>query len=456
MPDSPDSTAHAPDTVHRTVRLRLYPGDAATGILLTAIAGACRYVWNHMLADCEWRYARWKEMHVPAANWPEVREGKTAWAKAVRKRMGPTPSVTCYTLYKRFTELRNNPAHAWLKDYPYACVRYSLKYLADAYKRFLADPANEGRPRFKARHFTVPAFTIPEAVKMDGDRLYVPKVGWLRLAGSNQYADGKPLTVRVRMEGTEQHPKWYAYVCYAVPAEQVQQGAADGALGLDRNVGQATDSEGTVYAMPDTDQLDAKIARKQRELSRKQGWGPRDRRPKSNRGRRVNGQLSKLHRKRARRRDNATHQASRTLADTAHTVVVEDLNTKAMTHSAKGTVAEPGRNVKQKAGLNRGILASGWGGLERKLAYKAGALLKVDPAYTSQTCSRCGHVHRDNRPSQAVFACGTCGFQANADHNAAINILARAGLPCVSDSARGTGATARRGAIPLGTPTTRE
>ena len=171
----------------------------------------------------------------------------------------------------------------------------------------------------------------------------------------------------------------------------------------------------------------------------------------------MNGQLQKLQRKRARKRDDATHQASRKLADTAHTVVVEDLNTKAMTRSAKGTVEAPGQQVKQKSGLNRAaILASGWGGLERKLEYKAGALLKVDPAYTSQRCSRCGHVHRDNRPSQAVFACGACGFRANADHNAAINILVRAGLPCVPVSARGTGASARRGAIPWGTPTTRE
>ena len=100
---------------------------------------------------------------------------------------------------------------------------------------------------------------------MDGDRLHVPRVGWLRLAGSNPYAGCRPLTMRVRMEGTEQHPKWYAHVCYEVPAEQVRQPAADGALGLDRNVGQATDSEGTVYAMPDTDRLDAQIARKQRE-----------------------------------------------------------------------------------------------------------------------------------------------------------------------------------------------
>ncbi len=374
MPDTGHPTTEAPETVHRTVRLRLYPGEAATGLRRTALAGACRHVWNHLLADQERRYRLWRVY-----------------------RIGPKPVPTFFTLGLRFTARRHDPDHTWLKECPYQVVRYSLKYLADAYTRFFADPENAGKPRFKARHRTVPAFTIPEAVRMDGDRLYVPKVGWLRLAGSNQYAGCKPLTVRVRMEGTAQHPKWYAYVCYEVSAAQVKQPAADGALGLDRNVGQATDSDGVVYAMPDTDRLDAQIARKQRELSRK--------------------------------RDDAAHQVSRKLADTAHTVVVEDPDTKDMTKSAKGTVEAPGRNVKPKSGLNRGILASGWGSLERKLAYKAGDLRKVNPAYTSQRCGRCGHMHRDNRLSQAVFACGSCGFRANADHNAAINILVRAGLP---------------------------
>ena len=170
----------------------------------------------------------------------------------------------------------------------------------------------------------------------------------------------------------------------------------------------------------------------------------------------MNGQLQKLHRKRKRKRDDATHRASRTLAETAHTVVVEDLNTKGMTASAKGTRAEPGTHVKAKAGLNRAILASGWGQLERKLAYKAGHVVKVAPAYTSQTCSRCGHVGQANRPSQAVFACQACGWALNADHNAAINILVRAGLPSVPVPARGTGAAARGGAIPSGTPVIRE
>ena len=113
--------------------------------------------------------------------------------------------------------------------------------------------------------------------------------------------------------------------------------------------------------------------------------------------------------------------------------------------------------------LNRAILASGWGQMERKLAYKAGRVVFVDPAYTSQTCSRCGHAAKSNRPSQAVFRCGACGFQAHADPNAAINILARAGLPHVPVQARGAGASARRGAFPpwpalrpaKGTPATR-
>ncbi len=427
VPDTRHPTTEAPETVHRTVRLRLYPGEAATGLLRTALAGACRHVGNHLPADQERRYRLWQVY-----------------------RIGPKPVPTFFTLGLRFTARRHDPDHAWLKAYPYQVVRYSLKYLADAYTRFFADAENEGKPRFKARHRTVPGFTLPEAVRMDGDRLHVPKVGWLRLAGSDPYAGCKPLTVRVRMEGTEQHPKWYAYICYEVPAEQAKQPAADGALGLDRNVGQATDSEGTVYAMPDTDRLDARITRKQRELSRKQSWGPKDRRP--NRGRRVNGQLNKLQRK----RDDATHQASRKLADTAHTVVVEDPDTKGMTQSAKGTVEAPGQQVKQKSGLNRSILASGWGLLERKLAYKAGDLRKVDPAYTSQTCSRCGHVHRDNRPSQAVFACGACGFRANADHNAALNILARAGLPSRARfGPRDRGFCTARG-DPLGSSRTRE
>jgi transposase len=79
----------------------------------------------------------------------------------------------------------------------------------------------------------------------------------------------------------------------------------------------------------------------------------------------------------------------------------------------------------QKAGLNRGILRSGWGLLVRRLEEKApGRVEKINPAFTSQRCSACGHVDRKSRESQAVFRCTACGYACNADVNAARNIAA--------------------------------
>ena len=78
-----------------------------------------------------------------------------------------------------------------------------------------------------------------------------------------------------------------------------------------------------------------------------------------------------------------------------------------------------------KAGLNRSILANGWGELVRRLQDKApGRVERVNPAYTSQTCSVCGHCSPANRESQAVFRCVACGHHAHADVNAAVNIAA--------------------------------
>ncbi|MEU6410558.1 transposase [Microbispora sp. NPDC046933] len=102
-----------------------------------------------------------------------------------------------------------------------------------------------------------------------------------------------------------------------------------------------------------------------------------------------------------------------------------------MTHSASGTIAQPGRNVAAKSGLNRSILDAGWGVFLRVLAHKAESagreLIAVDPRNTSRTCSRCGHCAKDNRVTQAPFRCQACGHEAHADVNAAKNIL-RAGL----------------------------
>jgi predicted RNA-binding Zn-ribbon protein involved in translation (DUF1610 family) len=124
------------------------------------------------------------------------------------------------------------------------------------------------------------------------------------------------------------------------------------------------------------------------------------------------------------RRDWA-EKVSTDIARRFDVIRVEDLKIASMTRSAKGTRENPGRNVRAKAGLNRGILASGQGLLVRRLEDKApGRVEKINPAFTSQRCSACGRVDRDSRKSQAVFRCTACGFAANADVNAAINIAA--------------------------------
>ena len=70
--------------------------------------------------------------------------------------------------------------------------------------------------------------------------------------------------------------------------------------------------------------------------------------------------------------------------------------------------------------------------LQEKITRKAEiagiTVRKVEPAYTSQTCSKCGHIDKANRPKetmgQAYFKCVKCGFETNADYNAALNIAA--------------------------------
>jgi len=135
------------------------------------------------------------------------------------------------------------------------------------------------------------------------------------------------------------------------------------------------------------------------------------------------------------------HRTSRALANAAGTIVIEDLQPVRMTRSAKGTAAKPGRNVSAKAGLNREILATGWGSLRRMLEYKAHRVIAVDPRHTSQTCAACGHVDARSRRTRDRFHCVACGHADHADLNVPANTLA----PGTGAAARGGGGGARPG-----------
>ena len=127
-------------------------------------------------------------------------------------------------------------------------------------------------------------------------------------------------------------------------------------------------------------------------------------------------------------------------------IVVEDLKIKNMSASARGTVESPGTHVRAKSGLNKSILDQGWGEFFRQLGYKlnwlGGQLIRVNPQFTSQTCSNCRFACKANRLDRGHFKCQRCAYADHADINAAKVILslgllenggALAGLACESN-----------------------
>jgi putative transposase len=202
-------------------------------------------------------------------------------------------------------------------------------------------------------------------------------------------------------------------------------------VGIDRGVTVTLAlSDGRTYRAP--------AGRDVKRLQRRLGRAKRG----SNRRARVKARLARLHSRNTDARRDWAEKASTEIARGYDLIRVEDLDVWRMTRSARGTVERPGRNVGGKAGLNRSILRSGWGIFATRLEHKArGRVEKVNPAYTSQRCSRCGTVDREARESQAAFRCRSCGYRANADHNAARNIAA---------------GHAARGGLALAEPTNRE
>ena len=161
-------------------------------------------------------------------------------------------------------------------------------------------------------------------------------------------------------------------------------------------------SDGTFYEPLNAfRKLEQQLAKEQRKLSR--------RTRKSRNWYKQKAKITKLHIKIADARNDYLHKVSNAVSKNHAVVVLEDLKVKNMTASAKGTLVAPGRMVKQKAGLNRAILDQGWGEFARQLEYKqswqGGWVLYVNPAYTSQRCSQCGHVAAENRKSQEQFCC---------------------------------------------------
>ena len=369
-------------------RYRLRPTPAQEAVLRGHCAHA-RYVWNLAV-----------EQH---AHWHQGRKSAPGYLEQCRQ----------------LTAARAE--HHWLRGGSQMVQQQALRDYAAAMAAFF-DPGNPARrPTWrKARRDEGFRIVGKRGQQWDVRRVSrrvgqvrVPRAGWVRF----RWSRAVPPAVKSYRVTMDRAGRWH--VAFAAIPEPVPGPGNGQAVGIDRGVAvSAALSTGELLRVPG---LTAREHARRRRLEHKLARARRG----SNRRGRARLALARLRAREADRRKDWAEKASTDIARRFDLIRVEDLRIGNMTRSARGTRDDPGRNVRAKAGLNRGILASGWGLLVRRLQDKApGRVEKVSPAFTSQRCSACGQVNPKSRESQAAFRCTACGYACHADVNAAINIAA--------------------------------
>ena len=319
----------------------------------------------------------------------------------------------------------------WSFSSQQATLRRLDKAFAAFFKR-VRQGRTPGFPRFKGRgrFDTVQWPKDGDGCRWDSQPGH-PTATFVRLQGvghvrvhRHRAVLGKVKTIAVKREGS----RWYVILsCDDVPAAALP--ATGAAVGIDLGVAWlVTTSDGGHLANPRHLAATAdRIAAAQRDLARKKRG--------SKRRRKAAARVAALHGKVRRQRLDGAHKAANALIRDHDVIVHEALKVANMTKRAPPRPDGGGgylpNGAAAKSGLNRSILDAGWGVFLTILAYKAESagreVIAVNPANTSRTCARCGHCAKENRLTQAEFACTACGYTAHADVNAAVNIL-RAGL----------------------------
>jgi transposase len=365
-------------------RYRLQPTAAQEAVLLGHCAHA-RYVWNLCVEqESQWRPGR-----------------------------GPMPGFAGRC--RQLSEAR--AAEPWLAGGSVIVQQQAIRDHDQAMRNYYAGTHRHPSWRKAGRD---EGFRIVHLKSGDVRRLSrnagevrIPKAGWVRFRWSRQV----PRDARSFRVTQDRAGRWH--VAFAAVPDRVPAPGNGEVVGIDRGVAvSAALSTGEMLQVPGL------TVRERRRLRRLQQRLARAKRGSGRRGR-VRKAIARLRAREADRRRDWCEKASTDLARRFDVIRVEDLKIGNMTRSARGTPQEPGRNVRAKAGLNRSILASGWGALVRRLEQKAPSRIeKIHPSYTSQRCSACGHIAAGSRESQALFRCVACGYACNADVNAARNIAA--------------------------------
>lgn len=367
--------------VHKAFRFRVYPNTAQVA-RLRQWDGALRFLWN-------------------IAN----RQRLYGYARPRGERVFPT----AFDQMRELTELR--ASLPWLADVPRNVCEQLLVELDKAWQRCFSRLARAPRWKLKGRDALSFCEPHPKMWRLDSAILRFPKLGNLH-AVVHRSLEGAPKTCTLTRDGTQ----WFvSIVCIIEITAPTPR--AEPVLALDRGVvNMLADSDGGLTVAPRFYEIAlARLARAQRSVSRKRKGSKNQDKAKV--------RVAALHRKVRRQREHFLHGLSYAIAKRAGVVVIEKLNVSGMTASASGTSDAPGRNVKQKTGLSRGILDAGWSCFAEMLRYKltwsGGSLAEVPAAYSSQTCSACRCVDARSRVSQSVFRCTTCGYEDHADLNAA-------------------------------------
>ncbi len=356
---------------NKAYQFRLYPTKEQEQLLVKTF-GCVRFVYNQMLAERKETYEKFKDNK-----------------EALKKQKFPTPAK-----YKK--------EFPWLREIDSLALANAQLNLKQAFKNFFSGHA--GFPKFKSRKAKQSYTTnvVNGNIKLLDGYIQLPKLKWVKLKEHRKIPPHhviKSCTISRTKTG-----KYYISILTAYD-HQPQPKAVKNVVGLDFSMNTLyVDSEGKRANYPQFyRQALKKLAKAQRILSRKKKG--------SHRWHKQRLKVAKLHEKIANQRKDFLHKESHRLAKQYDCVVIEDLNMKEMS---------------QALHFGKSVHDNGWGMfttfLQYKLEEQGKKLITIDKWFpSSKTCSCCGRVKASLSLSERLFHCD-CGFVADRDTNAAINI----------------------------------
>ena len=388
-------------------------------------AGCVRKVWNYFLSKIEKAEEKYKakikaeaeqakldaEKVEDNASSDKETDNKKAKSKSKSKKKAKSYKGY-YHNTQLLTKLKAKKKYAYLNDCPSQALQQTLKNLDKGFKRFFkkeaGHPVFKKKSKYKAIHFPQGFQLFPEVNEKGVIRL--PKIGYVRyIAHRPIHPDFEIKNVYVREKGGH----FYLSIQGEInEPDLAERPSLRKVIGLDLGIKHFFTTNQLEWVKP-LNQYQRQLAHLrslQRQLTTKTKF--------STNWTRLQRRIAKKHHHIANCRKNFNHQLSRYIANKYDAVLLEKLDIQAM-------LAKGGHK------LNMQILDQGWYQFKTLLKYKMEwldkAYIEVDPAYTSQACAFCGHTSRGNRPTQSQFRCLNCGFTANADYQASLNI-ARRGL----------------------------